>query len=556
MNIVHNGRYYEIQFDFNPRILSAIKAIEGRRWNPTEKVWMIPVEQQKAVEELQRRFCKVNPTTQVPEEIGVLEEMPELDIELPLKVNPYPYQRRGIAYNLKYKRVIVGDEPGLGKTLQAIATAVASGAQCILVICPSSLKENWVREFDKFAGYKGLVMADKIKTTWPTYNRVAGVKVFITNYESLKKYFVDKIVRERDEQTGKEKPLRLNHIHFKEEIKLFDFVIIDELHRLKDGSSQQSKYTMGITRGKEWVLGLTGTPVVNKPKDLVAQLHIVNRLMDMGGYKYFIDRYCGGNGSGATNLRELSYKLKSTCFYQRKKKEVLTELPDKMRQVVITDITNRTEYDRAINDLASYLQQYKQMSAEDIDKSLRGEIMVQIGVCKAISARGKIDMAVEHINEVIESGEKIGVFIHQKEIAQALKAKYPDALTITGSDSMEARQAAVDKFQNDPNAKVILLSIKAAGVGLTLTASSRCLFIELPWHPADCDQCEDRFHRIGQKNSVQAAYLIGKDTIDEKIYQIIEKKRAIANDVLGVQDNIQKEIIDMVMGSLFNKKAA
>ncbi len=392
-------------------------------------------------------------------------------------------------------------------------------------------------------------MSDSIKTTWPTYHRVAGVKVFITNYESLKKYFVQSIDKPKDV------PLRLNHIKFKENISIFDAAIFDELHRCKDGSTQQTKFCMGIAKDKEHILGLTGTPVVNKPKDLISQLHILGRLGDFGGYKFFMDRYCGGNGTGATNLAELNYKLQTTCFFQRQKKEVLTELPDKMRQIVISDITTRKEYNDAISDLSNYLQEYRQKTDEEVAKSMRGEIMVKIGVCKNISARGKINDIIEHIDEVVASGEKIGVFIHQREIAQALKHHYPHALTITGSDSQEQRQAAVDNFQTNPACNIILLSIKAAGVGLTLTAASRCAFVELPWHAADCDQCEDRFHRIGQKDSVQCAYFLGKDTIDEDIYELIEKKRTIANTITGTSDNIQKEIIDRVMNSLFNKKS-
>lgn len=545
-----DGNWINLEFDYNPRIISAVKDIPGRYFDSSKKIWRVPTENRQFVDELVKRFGKANVTEKAPQEIGVIPEMPELTVDIPLTVTPFPYQKQGIAFNLQHKRVIVGDEPGLGKTLQAIATAVGAGVKCVLVICPSSLKENWAREFEKFAGWKSIILRDSVKSTWTTFHRVAGIRVFITNYESLKKYFVAAI------NTEKGKPMRLKDIEFKPTISLFDMVIIDELHRLKDGNTQQSKFTMGLTRDKEWVLGLTGTPVVNKPKDLVAQLYIINRLGDFGGYKYFMNRYCGGNGSGSANLGELNYKLKSTCFYQRRKKDVLSQLPDKMRQVMLTDITTRDEYNKALQDLASYLSDYRNKSDEEVMRSMRGEIMVQIGVCKNISARGKINDIIEYIDEIVASGEKVGIFIHQKEIAQRLKQHYPDALTITGADSSEQRQAAVDKFQNDPNAKIILLSIKAAGVGLTLTAASRCVFVELPWHAADCDQCEDRFHRIGQKDSVQCAYFLGKDTIDEQIYKIIESKRAIANEVMGVQDNVQKEIIDMVMNSLFNKKAA
>lgn len=561
---------YELIFDYNTRVIADIKGIEGRYWNGSKKCWCIPVSQERSLNWLLKKYNKANDTEAAPEHVGEIPPMPELTIDIPLNYTPFPYQSKGIAYSLIHKRVIVGDQPGLGKTLQAIGTVVGAKCKCILVVCPSSLKLNWQREFEQVAGIKAattqtagglwnsggssLILTDSIKTTWTTFHRTAGVRVFITNYESLKKYFVARIKKVLDPETGKPKPLRLDHIEFHQSIQLFDAVILDELHKCKDGSTQQAKLCMGVTKGKNFILGLTGTPVVNKPKDLISQLHILGRLGDFGGYKFFMDRYCGGNGTGATNLAELNYKLQTTCFFQRQKKEVLTELPDKMRQIMISDIATRKEYNDAISDLSGYLQEYRNKTDEEVQKSMRGEIMVKIGVCKNISARGKINDVIEHIDEVVASGEKIGVFIHQKEIAQALKNHYPHALTITGSDSQDARQAAVDNFQNNPDCNIILLSIKAAGVGLTLTAASRCAFIELPWHAADCDQCEDRFHRIGQKDSVQCAYFLGKGTIDEDIYEIIEKKRTVANTITGSSDDIQREIIDRVMNSLFNKQ--
>ena len=158
----------------------------------------------------------------------------------------------------------------------------------------------------------------------------------------------------------------------------------------------------------------------------------------------------------------------------------------------------------------------------------------------------------EYIGGGVEGGGEVVVFIHQKEIANVLLVKYTNAVSVRGDDSMEQRQIAVDRFQNDSNVKIIICSIKAAGVGLTLTASSRVAFVELPWHPADCEQCEDRTHRIGQKNSVQVSYFLGKDTIDEDIYKIIESKRIVANSVTGTQDNVQREIIEKFK-NLFSK---
>lgn len=566
----HNG--YEVEFPYNPYLIEAVKAIPGRSFNYLKKSWTIPFNQKNELERLKKKFgVNENTAVKAPEEILAPAEMPELTIEIPLKRTLFPFQGKGVAQGLIYRKFINGDQPGLGKTTEAIATIVAADhykdagpitigtnelttmpAFPVLIICPSTLKENWKREWETVTGIKAMILNDAVKTTWDKYYNAGIAKVFIVNYESLKKYFVVGI--DKNKGGG----FKLKNVRFNEKINIFNTVVVDELHKCKDGTTQQSKFVMGIARGKNYVIGLTGTPVVNKPKDLLSQLFIIDRLNDITGmedtqksYKFFMDRYCGGNGQGAFNLKELNGKLSNICFFQRQKKEVLTELPDKMRQIILSDITTRKEYNEAIADLANYLKEFKQKTDTQVQKSMMGEVMVRIGVCKNISARGKLNEVFEYIDEVTESGEKVVVFIHQKEIAVKLLEQYPQAVSVRGDDSMEERQISIDKFQNNPATNVIICSIKAAGVGITLTASSRVAFVELPWHPADCDQCEDRCHRIGQKDSVQVTYFLGKDTIDERIYEIIEDKRKISNEITGTTDNIQREIIDKLF-NLFN----
>jgi SWI/SNF-related matrix-associated actin-dependent regulator 1 of chromatin subfamily A len=543
MVVTETQSEFLIEFDYNPRLVREVKRIGGGRWNPVLKKWRFPLEKRADIQALKNKygFIESGPEPDYDD----IPDLPELSQPVALKRPLFPFQARGTAYAVEKKRVIVGDEPGLGKTSQVIAAIVAAKAFPALIVCPASLKLNWQQEWLTVAGINSMILQDSVKNTWMTYYKTGLFQVFITNYESLKKYFVDRIEKDPDV------PLRLNHIHFRENINLFKSVAFDELHRCKDGSTQQAKFCMGISKGKEYVFGMTGTPVVNKPKDLVSQLHIVGRLQDFGGYKFFINRYCGGGtGVGATNLRELNYKLKTTCFYQRQKKDVLKDLPDKIRQKVICDITTRKEYLSAINDLGNYLKEWRDRTDAEVRKSLRGEIMVKIGVCKNISARGKMNDVIEHIDDVIDSGEKIVVFIHQKEIAERLLKHYPTAVSIRGTDTTEQRNANVKAFQNNPKIRVIVCNIKAGGVGITLTASSRVAFVELPWHPADCTQCEDRCHRIGQKDSVQATYFLGKNTIDEDIYQIIESKREVANTITGSEENIQTEIIEKLTKSL------
>lgn len=549
MQIITTNNNFKISFKYNPYLVEKVKALPGRRFDPIDKVWLVPIQYKSDVE----HFARINHFEFSGHEIEVeqvfeIPPLPELTINIPLKMSLFPYQTKGVAYALQKKRLIIGDSMGLGKTAEAIATMVAANAFPCLVICPNSLKINWSREWELWTGRKFTIILDNnVRKNYQLYYESGMAKVFIVNYESLKKYFVKSINKKEDEK------LRLNHIIFDDRIKMFKSVIIDESHRCKNLATQQTKFTKGICNEKEWILCLTGTPVINKPKDLISQLGIINAMDFFGKYANFVRRYCNGPNE-ASNLRELNYKLNLNCFFRRDKKEVLTELPPKLRQVIICDIDNRHEYTDAENDLINYLREYKEASDEQIQKSMRGEIMVRIGILKNISARGKLNDVYDFIDDVLENGEKLVVFAHLKEIIGAIRKHYPKGtVSITGDDSIPQRQQAIDSFQNISECKLILCSIKAAGVGVTLTASSRVAFIEQSWSAADHEQCEDRCHRIGQKDSVQCTYFLGKNTIDEHIYKIIDSKRNMANMITGSSEQVETNIVDAI-ANLFNQK--
>lgn len=370
--------------------------------------------------------------------------------------------------------------------------------------------------------------------------------VFIVNYESLKKFFV----REVRNSTR----FTMRSIKFDDRIDLFKAVIIDESHKCKSTKTQQSKYVEGICKDKRWVFALTGTPVVNNNTDLIQQLKILGRIDDFGGYKHFVSRYCDGPRR-SSNMRELNYRLQVCCFFRREKKDVLTQLPDKMRQYVTVDITNRKGYADAENNLIAYLREYKNADDEKVERAIRGEVMVKMGILKQIAARGKIKAVSEFIHDVIdgENGEKLILFAYLKDVVDALKEEFPDAVTVTGSDNIQQKQNAVDRFQNDHDCKLIILNYKSGGTGLTLTASSRVGFIEFPWTYSDCEQAEDRAHRNGQKNAVNCYYFLADNTIDRYMYNVIQTKKDIANEVTGTTTQINEDIVDMTM-SLFKER--
>jgi SWI/SNF-related matrix-associated actin-dependent regulator 1 of chromatin subfamily A len=541
---------FHITFQPKPYLLDLVKSIPRRYFDYAKKIWTVPLSERESVTAFARRvgasWGDLKMEAYTPPQVFASREMPELEIDIPLKMEMREYQKQGVAYNLLHKRVIVGDTMGLGKTIQAIATAEGAGDGAWLIICPSSLKINWQREIEMWTKNKGLILNTSIKHNFHYYYEAGVAKYFIVNYESLKKYFVEDITIPKGQK------LRLNHITFKKNIGLFKGIIIDESHRVKSTATQQSKFTKGICKDKEYILALTGTPVINKPKDLVSQLGILGRMPELFTYTGFTQRYCGGPRE-ASNLKELNGILTQHCFYRRDKQEVLKDLPAKSRQVVICDIDTRKEYDHAVNDLEKYLKDYKGCTDKEIAKKLRGEIMVKIGILKNISARGKIEAFSEFISDTLEQGEKLVVFAHLHEIIDQLTSKFKDAVSITGKHSMEERQMAVDSFQKDPNCKLIICSTKAAGVGLTLTASSRVAFIELPWTFADCEQAEDRCHRFGQQDNVTCTYLLGDRTIDQKIYKLILEKKGIAQEVTGAEDNVEESVVSQLI-DLFNSE--
>lgn len=315
-------------------------------------------------------------------------------------------------------------------------------------------------------------------------------------------------------------------------------------NRVKDPSAQQTIFAKGLATGKDWRILLSGTPVVNRPEDLVSQLSIMGRLNEFGGKGAFLARYGEGH-----NLDELSRQLYASCLVRREKAKVLTQLPDKTRCDLYVDISNRDEYNLAQADLAEYLRQYKECTDWEIRRKMRMEALVRFMTLRSLSAKGKVKQAIDFVKVFLDSGKPLILFCSYHEIVDELCKAFPRAVRVTGRDSMMAKQAAVDSFQSG-NSHLIICSIKAAGVGLTLTAASNVAFVEFPWTYADCCQCEDRAHRIGQRDNVTCYYLIGRGTIDHALYRIIQDKKSIAGQIMASDDDIPTD--EMYFNELCN----
>lgn len=437
---------------------------------------------------------------------------------------PYPFQEEGIQKTLQFKRCINGDDMGTGKTMQSLVAVERAHATPCLVICPASLKINWERETLKFTHLRPLILTDSVKSTFPYFIGTMNLyDVVICNYESLKKYFV----------VSTSDPVKLKNTVFQNVIKQFKSVIIDEAHRCKNPYSNQSKYVMGICSGKEYVIELTGTPVVNDPKDLASQLAILGRMGDFGGYSEFLNEYGEGR-----NLNQLNRVLHEKCYFRREKKDVLKDLPDLTRSQVVTELSNRDEYETLEEDLRKWLREYKELTDEEIRKKMRKKALIRFMNLRALAGKGKVEAAIQMLKDA--DGTPFIVFCEHHDIVDKLKEAFPKAVCVTGRQNQAEKQAAVDSFQSGKR-NIIICSIRSAGVGLTLTASSNVLFIEQPWTMADLTQCECRAYRNGQKNAVNSWILIGENSIDTYLYSLIMHKGSVASKITGAVDDALKD---------------
>lgn len=471
----------------------------------------------------------------------VEDPMPELTIDIPLKREMFHYQKQGVAYNLIHERVLIGDDMGLGKSIQALASVIAQNAFPCLIICKNGLMHNWMKEIQEWTNKRAFIFKNSIQHSWGTYFNVGEADIGIVNYDSLQKYFVTRIRKPEGEK------LRLKHIEFKKEISLFKSIIIDESHMVKNPSVLRTKFCVGLCQGKRYVYLLSGTPVLNDAAELYPQLCMLGMESKFGTQADFKRQYSGKKNSA--NWKVLNARLKRFGYYHRMKKDVLKDLPEKMRHVVLCDIDNREEYDLAFNQFRTFLQERLKLSGGQIDIKMRAEALVQMGELKKLSAKGKMGTVLEWANDLTEQGEKYVLFTYHKNIAHQLADTLPKFVTMVDADR-DAKQARKEKFMADPEIMGIGCSITADAEGHTLTAASHLGLVELPWHYGKADQIESRIHRIGQKNGAMINYFIGKDTIDEKIYDLIMSKKDLHDSVTGSEDDSQAKVVDSLIGLL------
>jgi len=419
---------------------------------------------------------------------------------------------------------------GLGKTIQAIATLEyfaengENAAYPAVIVCPPTLVLNWAKEYEKWLPHRKVATV-KNRKDFPA----AGYDVVVVGYSNVKAW--------------------------EQQLKGHAACVFDESHYCKSPDAQRTKAAVKIARSVPAdgvVLCLTGTPITNRPAEYAAQLDILGKLADFGGKWGFYRRYCAAfrdrfgqwNISGHSNLDELNERLRGNCYIRRTKDQVLDELPPVRHQTVVVDGTaaGMKEYRKAEQDIVKYLMERARQIAEELGESPKSaavrakmraesnEHLVRIGVLRKLAARAKMPAVTKFVDSHLEQGKKVVIAAHHREIVDELASKYGN-LKIQGGMNVEDVEAQKSRFQELPveDAPTIVLSIQAAKTGHTLTASQDVLFVELPWTPADVDQTYSRCHRLGQKGSVTATYLLCEGTIDQEIHGIIERKRGVVD---------------------------
>ncbi len=441
-------------------------------------------------------------------------EIPNLGGELK------PFQRAGVRYLLEQRRTFLADEQGLGKTIEALATLEADAAYPAVVVCPASLKLNWMREIGRWVPTRSVQMLDGKR------GDVAATDITIINYD---------IVAGRLEG--------LNDLHPRA-------VVLDESHYCKNPRAQRTQAAQRLCAAvprEGLVLALTGTPVMNRPPELISQLRILGRLGDFGSGAQFGERFRGPDAH-----QRLHWHLRARCFVRRLKADVLPQLPAKTRAVVPVALDNEPEYRLAEEDVVAWLQS-QPLDLHELDArvaaALRAERLVRLNALKLLAARGKLHGALHWIHDFLSSGEPLVVFARHREIQRAVLERFPAALHVLGEDSRRARDEAVQDFQAG-GGQLIVCSIEVAGQGITLTRASNVAFLELDWTPAKHDQAEDRCHRIGQQDAVNASYLLAADTIDETIATLLERKRAVIGAVTDGREEDERGLVDALVAEL------
>jgi SNF2 family DNA or RNA helicase len=429
---------------------------------------------------------------------------------------PMNHQKVAIERLLANDRFILADGMGVGKTTSAVIASIESQAKKILIVCPASLKINWLREIKNYTD-RGVMVVEGRK--WKDEN-----DFYIINYDIIKNFHT------------------LEKTELSEEYNIliktnFDLAIIDEAHFLSNNTANRTLLLNDLLNKIPKVWLLTGTPITSRPMNYYNLLNIIKSPLTTN-WEHFVRRYCGGykfrvgkkkiwNTSGASNLDELRESTKNIIL-RRTKNDVL-DLPEKIITPIFLELESKS-YNEELEEFVKITQDKK--DADSIPVTLSRLMKV-----RQLISFEKIPYTCELIEKCLEQDKKVIILTNFTMTLNLLHEKYKkNSVILDGRMTKDKKQVSIDRFQNDDKIKIFIGNIKAAGVGITLTAAEIVIMNDLSFVPADHAQGEDRCYRYGQKNNVIVYYPIFNNTIELIVYNILEKKKNIIDQVMGDGD--------------------
>lgn len=522
----HGERVIKISFPYGLEDIERVRKLPNRRYYKEDRCWSTPPDI-KVIEYLKEWGFDIDPSVTSFMKSLIVKDIPGLKGEL------FPFQKDGVAFIESHGgRALIADEMGLGKTIQALAwLQLHPEKRPAVVVVPASLKLNWLREIHKWmsTGAKTIILSGTTPSIIPK-----DFDIIIINYDILPNEY-ETNTAEGGRAKKKDIP-RTGWVDYILELNP-KVLITDECHYYK---SNKANRTLGVRKlGKDipHILALSGTPIVNRPIEAFNAIRLINPFLFKDQW-YFAKHYCNAryNGfgwdlNGASNTSELHKILTDNIMIRRRKEDVLKELPNKIYSFVPIELDNKQEYQEAKQHLINFIRKTKGDDAAH--RATMAEQLAEIEILKQVAIKGKMSQAISWISDFLEVDGKLVVFATHRTVIDTLIETFGSiAVKIDGDVSQINRQKAVDDFQNNPDIRLFVGNIKAAGVGITLTASSNVAFLELPWTPGELSQAEDRCHRIGQKNSVNIHYLLAEGTIDEQIAHLLDRKRTVVNAVM------------------------
>lgn len=454
-----------------------------------------------------------------------------------LGITLFDEQRAGIEYALNVGgRLIIGDEPGVGKTAQALGLLAETQDFPAYLIVPGSLRLNWKREAARALPGRSIEILRGRKPN----HRLVWADITILGYE-------------------------IAHA-WKDYLPPARGVVADESHMIKNPATQRTQATMEIMQAATGTRAcLTGTPVLNNEKEFIPQLAAIGRLEEFGGNRF--------NKTYAGKPVHLNQDLRATCYLRRLKKDVWAQAPDRrwIPVYVEGDKAAMETYRKAEKDIVAFLQNRArelaiQAGASTGDAEARGweaamraeagQHLVAITHLKQLAAKAKTPACIDYAKTFLASSEeKLAAYAWHTSIVNNL-ADQLGAVKVQGGMTDATKDAAVTAFQTDPKTRTFVGQIATAGVGLTLTAASKAMILEQGWTPGIMDQVLDRHHRRGQEHDVIGWLMLIEDTIDQDIYTLIQQKRKLVDQVTDGEERSPEETGGTVLADLLIRLAS